>query len=89
MPLSERRDALSWLTLPKSQAFSWAVNTALSMTSWITEKFVHTGCQRTTSKADHMGLTAMHLTHYADQGEQFLQSIVTWDGTWVNYVKPE
>jgi len=35
---------------------------------------------------DHMGLLYVHLTHYANHGQQFLQYIVTGNDTFINHV---
>jgi len=36
--------------------------------------------------AHHIGLIYMHLTHYANHGQQFLQYIFTGDDTFINNV---
>lgn len=43
-PLPDTTNTLSLTTSTKSQRFCWGVHTALSTTSWITEKCVHAEC---------------------------------------------
>jgi len=74
----------------------------MSGTNWITEKCVHTGCQRIPPKMtelivwDCMGLSCIHWACYTDQREQFwswnMVNHTTWnqkkDVWWRNYQLP-
>jgi hypothetical protein len=49
------------------------------------------GAQRTegSRKINQMGLSLQHLLHYADEGKDILNRIVTGDESWVHHYQPE
>jgi hypothetical protein len=91
MPSAERTYILNWMTLPKSWTFHWVVCRVLSTSNSIAEKSKHTGYRSTLlfiTKPVVQG-SLIHLTHYTEQEERFLQYPVTHDETWVNCTTPE
>jgi hypothetical protein len=79
------------MTLLKSWTFYWVVCRALSTSTSTAEKSKHTGYRSTLlfiTKLVVQG-SVIHLTHYTEQEEQFLQYTVTQDETWVHCTTPE
>jgi len=79
------------MKLPKSWTFHWVVCRALSTSTSIAEKRKHSGYKSTfmfITKLVVQG-SLIHLPHYNEQEEQFLQYTVTQDETWVHCTTPE